>query len=40
MAQLTYLINLSELGTLECYILNPDLLINLEINNRRRTSLI
>ena len=36
MAQLTYLINLSELGTLECYILNPDLLINLEINNRRK----
>ena len=30
----------SELGTLECDILNPDILINLEINNKRRTSVI
>ena len=30
----------SELTTLEWYILNPDLLINLEINNKRKTSII
>ena len=30
----------SELGTFECDILNSDRLINLEINNKRRTSLI
>ena len=30
----------SELGTLEWDILNPDQLINLEIKNKRRTSLI
>ena len=30
----------SELKTLECDILNPDRLINLEINNKRRTSYI
>ena len=29
-----------ELGTLEWDILNPDRLIHLEINNKRRTSLI
>ena len=30
----------SELGTLEWDILNPDRLINMEINNKRRTSII
>ena len=30
----------SELKTLEWDILNPDRLINLEINNKRRTSII
>ena len=30
----------SELKTLECDILNSDRLINLEINNKRRTSII
>ena len=29
-----------ELKTLECDILNPDPLINLEINNKRRTSIV
>jgi len=31
---------LSELKTLERDIINPDRLINLEINNKRRTSII
>ena len=30
----------TELKTLECDILNPDRLINLEINKKRRTSII
>ena len=30
----------TELKTLEWNILNPDLLINLEISNKRRTSII
>ena len=32
--------NSTELKTFEWDILNPDLLINLEINNKRRTSII
>ena len=35
-----YFINCSVLKTLECNILNPDGLINLEINYKRRTSII
>ena len=35
-----YFINCSVLKTFECNILNPDGLINLEINYKRRTSII
>ena len=35
-----YEVQVSELGTLEWDILNPDQLINLEINNNRITSII
>ena len=34
-----YEVQVSELGTLEWDILNPDQLINLEINNNRITSI-
>ena len=35
-----FFINCSELKTLECNTLNPNRLINLEINYKRRTSII